>query len=55
MAEACCGEEASEPAARVLSVELSVEIILSVFAVVSQKELCILMASHEKLFSFFGK
>lgn len=47
-----CGEEASD---RVLSVRLSVEIILSVFAIVSQKDLCVLMASHENLFSCVGK
>lgn len=38
-----------------LSNQLSVEIILSVFAIFSQKKLCISMASHENLFSFFGK
>lgn len=34
---------------------VAMEIILSVFAIVSQKELCISMTSHEHLFSYFGK
>lgn len=51
MAEVCYGEKAAECTGWFLSVE----IILSVFALVSQRELCILMASHEKSLLYFWK
>lgn len=55
MAEVCCGDKAAECTGWILSIQLSVEIILSVFALVSQKELWILMASHEKSLLYFWK